>query len=380
MKIAHVQVIPQMSGVQQISYDILTGISGDFDKHIICGVIQENSHDFLSNFESAGIKVTVVPSLRREIGIHDLFAFLELYKLFKYERYDIVHTNSTKPGIIARIAARLAGISKIIHTVHGIAFHRYVNWYTRALYLFLENIAIRFGDVNVLVNNYYSRFYPLSKSITIYNGVHFPRLENEHPKFECDTSCKEYIYNEINLAFMARLDDQKNPLEFIRMANELLSVYRGPLKIRFTLAGHGELWTECHDLISSLGLQDKVSMPGWIKDKHEFFQSVSILCQPSRWEAFGLNFVEAAYYKVPSIASDVEGIPEVVIDNLTGLIFREGDRKHFISQVLKLLNEPNLIYELGGNAYIFAKERFGKEKMVAAYQAIYTGSDTNERS
>lgn len=374
MKIAHVQVIPQMSGVQQISFDILTGISGDYVKHVICGPIQENSNEFLTKFERAGIKVIIVPSIRREIGIHDLVAFVELYKLFKHEHYDVVHTNSTKPGIIARIAARLAGVSKIVHTVHGIAFHRYVNWYTRGIYWLLENIAVRFGDINVLVNNYYSRFYPLSKSITIYNGVHFSGLESEVTSYESGNLCKTYAYDEINLAFMARLDEQKNPLEFIRMAHELLSVYQGPLKIRFTLAGHGVLWKECHELISSLGLQDKITMPGWIKDKHDFFQSVSVLCQPSRWEAFGLNFVEAAFYKVPSIASDVEGIPEVVIDNLTGLIFKEGERKHFINQVLKLLNEPELIDEFGNNAYIFAKEKFGKDKMVDAYKALYIGS------
>lgn len=121
MKIAHVQVIPKLSGVQQITLDILTGLEqkskevGEIaDRTVICGELMDN--DFVERFSVEGIKIISIPSLKREIGLHDVRCFFDLYRLFKNEHYDIVHTNSTKPGIIARIAARCAGIKRILIT------------------------------------------------------------------------------------------------------------------------------------------------------------------------------------------------------------------------------------------------------------------------
>ena len=290
-----------------------------------------------------------------------------------------MHTNSTKPGIIARISARLAGIKRIIHTVHGIAVHKYNSIPVRLFYWLVENLATMFGSVNVSVNKYYSKFYPLAKSITIYNGVDFSSLSKPESKLLIgDLNKSAKIDSEVHIAFMARLDKQKNPLDFIKMADFVLSHYDGNKKIRFTLAGDGELRQECERIIDELGLKGVVQVPGWIKDKSKFLSTVTVLCQTSRWEAFGLNFVEAAFYKIPAVASDVEGIPEVVVDNFSGLLFKDGDLTAFSHQVLKLVNDECLVSKLGNNAYDRAVKKFNKDTMVENYISIYSESISSE--
>lgn len=363
MKIAHVQVIPKLSGVQQITLDILSGLSDSYfneviEKTVICGELIDEQ--FIDSFEKEGIKIISVPSIKRNIGLHDLKSFFLLYKLFKKNKYDIVHTNSTKPGIIARIAAKCAGTKKVIHTVHGIAYHAHTGLFARCFYYCLENISTLFGDANITVNKNYLKYYPLVKSKVIYNGVDFKKL---NPSIKKESK-------EIHFAFLGRLDEQKNPLDFIRAAHVVINKYKGDLNVRFSIGGDGELREKCNEMISNLGLKSHVNMLGWITNKDDFFNSISVLCQPSKWEAFGLVFVEAAYYSVPAIATGVEGIPEVVLDCKTGMLF-EGGAENLAECMLAYLADPMKVIEYGAEAKKYAVENFSKERMIAEYSAVY---------
>ncbi|EMH4162860.1 glycosyltransferase family 4 protein [Pluralibacter gergoviae] len=360
-KIAHIQVIPKLSGVQQVSYDILSGINcANVKKFIICGAADDElENEFRDVFTSANVKIITLESLKRNIGLHDIKCFLELYRLFKKERFDVVHTNSTKPGIVARIAAKFAGIPNVIHTVHGIAFHRHEKFIKRIFYYLLENIATLFGDENITVNNVYKKYYPLVKSKTIYNGVDFENfcLINKDNR------------DILHFAYIARLDEQKNPLEFIKAVSIVVQQYPQSL-IRFTLGGRGELEEQCKKLIGSLNLNDVITMPGWISDKNKFYNSVDVLCQPSKWEAFGLVFVEAGFFKIPSIARAVEGIPEVVKDNYSGLLYQGGEYE-LADKMISLINDKSLLTKLGNNSKTYVSEHFDKKRMIKEYLDLY---------
>ncbi|ELW9443384.1 glycosyltransferase family 4 protein [Pluralibacter gergoviae] len=361
-KIAHVQVMPKLSGVQQISLDILCGlVNKDIKKYVICGSGNNDELEvqFREVFSENNIEVITVSSLKRNIGLHDIRCFIELFRLFKKERFDIVHTNSTKPGIIARIAAKISGVPKIIHTVHGIAFHKHESPLKRVMYYILENIASLFGDENVTVNKIYRKYYPFVKSKVIYNGVDFNSL-NFQTKTNDDT---------IHFAYMARLDEQKNPLEFIK-AIKIVVDSHPQVPVRFTLAGRGELEDKCIRLIAQLGLTNIIKMPGWISDKNTFYNSVDVLCQPSKWEAFGLVFVEAAYFHIPSISRSVEGIPEVIRDGNTGLLY-SGDENDLAHKMMFIINEQNKIQELGLAAHDYVINNFNQKNMVDEYVKLY---------
>lgn len=363
MKIAHVQVIPQLSGAQQISLDLLSSLNdGSNDLYMICGEIQEFSFDFLEKLNDIGVTIVEVPNLKRELGKHDIYAYIELYRIFKKFNFDIIHTNSTKPAVLARIAARMSGCKKIIHTVHGIAFHKHIPVLRRFLYYFAELFSVYFGHENISVNKYYNKFYPLAKTKTIYNGVDFSKFIVE----------KSRALDGLNFAFFARLDEQKNPLEFIQ-AIHLLNT-EGVLDIHkdviFTLAGDGELKSECCKLIKIYGLDSKINVIGWVTDKNKFLNTIDVLCQPSKWEAFGLTFVESAYFGVPAIATKVEGIPEVVLNGYTGLLY-DGGAEGLKECMKQFISNRRLVPELGKMARKRALEMFSKQNMVKNYHEIY---------
>lgn len=364
MKIAHVQVIPQLSGAQQVSLDILEGLQGEnHELYMICAKFEDFSKDFIEKFSEIGVTLIEIPSLKREVGNHDYVAFKELYQIFKNNDFDIVHTNSTKPGILARIAARLAGCKQVIHTVHGIAFHRHVPFFKRSIFYFAELFSLYFGHYNISVNNFYKKYYPFVKTLTIYNGVDFSNFEI----LESSNTNKC-----LHFAFFARLDYQKNPFDFINAINliKLDGILEYHSDLKFTLAGDGELKFECLKLIQELKLESIINVVGWIHDKNEFLNSVDVICQPSKWEAFGLGFIEAAFFKIPAIATNVEGIPEVVLNGSTGLLY-EGGASELKDCIVKLIDNRKLVLEMGENAKLRAESEFSKQKMVEKYKKIY---------
>jgi UDP-N-acetylglucosamine:LPS N-acetylglucosamine transferase len=182
-KILHILVLPILAGSQRISLEILKNLSGDeYTKYaLFSNDIVDNNLKLkcIEEFENAGIKVLFSQNMYREIGLKDITALIEIYKLCKQEKFDIVHTHSTKPGVIGRIAATLARVPLVIHTVHGLAFHKFVKFPRWQLYWFCEMFASFFCNKIVLVNKYYSRYFKLfsSKLITIYNGADFQHFQ-----------------------------------------------------------------------------------------------------------------------------------------------------------------------------------------------------------
>jgi hypothetical protein len=184
-KILHIQVLPILSGVQRISLEILQGLpSAQYEKYIVFSndtVDEKMKNDCIETFTKSGIKVIVLKHLYRKINLQDIAAFKEIYQLCKKEKFDIVHTHSTKPGIVGRIAAKLAGVPLVIHTVHGLAFHKYVKFPRWQFYWLCEMIASIFCNRIILVNNYYSKYFRFfrNKTITVYNGVDFSSYQDK---------------------------------------------------------------------------------------------------------------------------------------------------------------------------------------------------------
>lgn len=182
IKIIHLQVVPKLSGVQKVSYEILKNLPNtEYDKYILFSdtKLYGDLEDCVSKFEEIGCKVILAPYMKREIGLRDFVAIKELYKLFKKEKFDIVHTHSTKPGVIGRITAKIAGVPYIIHTVHGLAFYKGLKWYLWAFYWACEMFSSFFCDKIVLVNKYYIKYFKYfkHKTVTIYNGIDFNNIK-----------------------------------------------------------------------------------------------------------------------------------------------------------------------------------------------------------
>ncbi|MEZ9512691.1 glycosyltransferase family 4 protein [Vibrio breoganii] len=364
-KIIHVQVLPKMSGVQKVSFDILKNLPENYEKYILFGGELGRNEELEKRFNDINVEVIYLDELRRDVGLHDLAAFKQLYYHFKTNKYDIVHTNSSKPAIIARIAAKLSGVNFVVHTIHGIAFHKYEKSIKRLVYWSAEYFSSLFGDKLISVNRGYLSYFPLIKNKTvIYNAIE-ENVENEKSHLKDN--------NIFTVGFLSRLDTQKDPLTLLKAVKCIKDKGKYKNKIKFIFGGDGELKDECISYVNEFELEEYVTFIGWVSSdtKSSFYQSIDVFCLPSIYEAFGLVLLEAAQFSKTIIASNVEGIPEVVTDGETGLLFDAKNYELLASKILLLYNDPKLLTVLSNNASLELPKKFDFKSTIEAYIKVY---------
>lgn len=362
-------MLPKLSGVQKISLEIFKGLSNnDYDKYILFSESTEKGdmQTCIRSFEEAGAKVLFSKNLTREIGLNDIKAFLEIYKLCRKYKFDIVHTHSTKPAIIGRTAAKLARIPHVIHTVHGLSFHKFVKFPVWQFYWLCEMTSSFFCDKIILVNKYYHRYFKFfnKKTLTIYNGINFSDLL----LINKDDGQDFYKSDKIKILYVGRLDNQKDPMTLLKAAKLVCTQHHN---VVFTIVGDGEMYDECREFIHSNNLESQIILKGWQSNVSEFYASHDIFVMSSIYESFGLIFLEAGFYKLPVVATNVEGIPEVVENNKTGLLCNPRDPESLAKNINKLLYDNHLRRNMGNAAHERVTSLFSSEKMVQEYKKIY---------
>lgn len=362
-KILHLQLKPILSGPQWISRRILDSLPEEqWERWIACAPPEtEGADGLLCWAKDRGINTVILPSLRHPIGWRDLPAFLEMLALFRSERFDIIHTHSTKTGILGRVAARLAGCRCIIHTVHGIAYHQYQPNWRRMLFRLAEFPADWCGTNLTLVNRYYARFYrhlPAKRVHVIYNGIEMDQTISRQNRQDGKTK----------ILWAARMDPQKDPLGFIR-AVSILAKKRRDFSV--TMAGNGEYYPAVERLVQHEILTDVVQLVGWRSDVRSLMADHDILCSSSLWEAFGLTLVEAGAAGLPVVATRVEGVPEVVADGVTGCLVPPADPESMAATLERLLDDPASRQVMGEKAKEFVTANFDANRMNREYRELY---------
>uniref|UniRef100_UPI00404B3100 glycosyltransferase n=1 Tax=Flavobacterium sp. TaxID=239 RepID=UPI00404B3100 len=370
IRIAHVNNITQLSGSQVVSIEILKALpDSKYEKYIICGYHKSGYNEFIALCEAVNINCIIMDSQLRQISFRDLLYFKELYNLIKANRFDIVHTNSTKPGLVGRIAAKLSNVPLILHTVHGITFHRN-NFIFKRVFLYLFDLfGTLFCDYQVLVNKYYQKYYswiPWVKTFTIYNGISITDA------ILSDILRVKLINKKFTVLFIGRLEAQKDPLTFLKSIQYLKTLSPDIFQqISFRVIGEGDLFSKCSDYITNNVLGPNVSLENWTNEKWSAISNANIICAPSIFEAFGLVFLEAGICRIPVIATCVEGIPEVVIHSKTGFLIKPGDFIEMAEFILQLFNDRSLLSWMGNNSFERVSTEFKISTTTRTYEKIY---------
>jgi glycosyltransferase involved in cell wall biosynthesis len=168
--------------------------------------------------------------------------------------------------------------------------------------------------------------------------------------------------------FVGRLDTPKDPITLLAAAKEI--IFDKP-DTHFTLVGDGEKYNDCELFIRKNDLSDNIILPGWQSDVSRYYKTHDIFLASSIYEAFGLMFLEAGYYKLPVVATNVEGIPEVVEDNVTGLLCPPKQPHLLAANVLKLIKDKDLRTAMGQRGYERVTNLFSIEAMVNKYKYLY---------
>jgi glycosyltransferase involved in cell wall biosynthesis len=344
-----------------------------YDLRVFIGLTTHPSVKTGLFFQEFKDRITFIPELRRDIRLwDDWFAFWRLYRLFKNEKFDIVHTHTAKAGALGRLAGRLAGIPAIIHTPHGHNFYGYFNWFVSRVIIFVEMTLAVFTDRILALTNLEKSDYlkfgvaKEGKVALVYTGL---ELDDFIPKNREMIKSGLKIDNDGKVVgYVGRLDSVKGAQFFVEAARLCLL---NDASLRFILAGEGQLRKQLQDKTASWGFKDKIIFLGWRDDIADLMSIMDILVLPSLNEAVGIVLIEAQSLGVPVVASNVGGIPEIIKDKETGILVFPGDPQAIARAVSELFSEPRKMREMSAAAKSWVRGKFKAGNMVRAISAIY---------
>jgi len=280
-----------------------------------------------------------------------------------------VHTHSSKPGLLGRMAARLAGVPLVIHTGHGAPFHALMPLYEKKFYMQLEKLSALFSHRMVFVNNYHREFYiehkliPADKAITIYNAPD-PKLQAE-----IEQLCKPKLSMKkvITIGTLGRFSPAKN---IIMMVTAAIRVCKERSDVQFIFAGDGELLELCRKMVKTNDLVDRILLPGWQKDIASQLSEYDILLQYSDYEGLPISIIEAMYAGLPIIGSDIPPIAELV-DITCGWLIKPHQLDLLTSELHKIIDARDCYQEKGETGRKKIRELCSYENFLSGYLSLY---------
>ena len=339
--------------------------------------------DLFEEARRRGVPVLTVPSLRRPIRpLADAKAVVELVRLFRRERPDIVHTHSSKAGLVGRLAARIAGVPVVVHTVHGWSFHEGMSPPARAVAVALERLAARWtwplvvvcevdAEIGVAAGIGHPAQYTVIRSAVDVGRLR--RAAGSRASARAALGIPEGVPVAGTVTRLCRQKDPETLLRAARLAAELRP------DTRFVVVGDGPLRPQVERLLDELELRDHVTLLGRRSDVDALLPGFDAFVLSSRWEGLPRVVVEAMAVGVPVVSTDVGGIAEAVEDQVSGLLVPPGDSVSLANALVRALAEPGLGARLRSTAATRVDE-FDIGVMTDSLDDLYSGLLAGSRS
>jgi glycosyltransferase involved in cell wall biosynthesis len=320
--------------------------------------------------------VAITPELEHRIRpLKDARATLRLARWLKHNRVDVLHTHSSKAGVLGRLAARMAGVPVVVHTVHGWSFNDTQRAPVRAAYVALERLCARWTDKLVVVA---STDADLGVSegvgerddyVTIRSAVPLEKFRSPGMSRAEARASLGYDDEVVVVGAIANLKPQKDPLTFVECAR---IVCEAEPRARFFLAGDGHLREETEAAIAAAGLEEKVRLLGWVDDAERLYRAMDVFLLSSRFEGLPRSVVQAQAAGVVVVATAVNGTREVVLEGETGRLAEPGDAAGLARAVIELAGDPDERARLAAEARARQGDEFEQDEMIRALDALYS--------
>jgi glycosyltransferase involved in cell wall biosynthesis len=314
--------------------------------------------------------------LCRQINpVNDLLAIKFTIAMLKEYKPDIIHCHSSKAGIIGRIAGKLVGKSKVVYTPHAYAIQNpnisKLKWFICKI---AEQILGKYAtDMTINVSNGEKEFAVSTiktepeKHRVVLNGINDCKLDVDTllVKQQLDINPNHKV-----VGVVARMDTQKNPLEFIKIAKKVCDINE---EVDFVYIGDGVFFDKVKDEIKEFESKDRIHLLGHRNDIEQLLPILDIYLITSLYEGLPYSLVEALRAGLPIVATNTIGNNEVVIDKWNGFLYEIGDIDIAVSKITLLLNEISLQKKQGNNSRKFYLESFTLDSMLEKTNDIYKG-------
>jgi glycosyltransferase involved in cell wall biosynthesis len=345
MKIIHIITHLELGGAQKTTLNMMKALKKSGYKVTLLSsrqglLYQEAKKEF-------GKELRAIWSLRREINpVFDFISFFKIYFYLKENKFDIVHTHSSKAGILGRWAAKIAGVKKVFHTIHGFGFHESQFFLLRKFYVYLEKFTAGITTTLIAVA-------PEIVKKGLKNKIGKPHQYKVIPEivFIPQSDKPEILskYNpKIKIGMVACLKPQKAPLDFIKSARYLLKEQKN---FEFTLIGDGHLRKKVEAYLRDNIFFNNFKLLGWRKDAYNLMKEWDIVVLTSRWEGLPHVIIEAMSLGKAIIATAVDGVKNIIRDKENGLLVSPQNPYQLAEKILLLANDDKLREKLSLNAY-----------------------------
>ena len=315
-----------------------------------------------------------MPSLRREVNpVLDPVALVSLAGVFRQGRYDLVHTHSSKAGVLGRVAARLVRVPQVVHTVHGWSFNDRQRTIIRRSYAAVERWCAGFTNALVTVT-------PRDIEVGLAHGIGEPSLYTtirsgiDVGHFRAPVRSRENVRAEFGwtaqhrvAVSVMRLVPQKAPLDLIDAAARLL---RELADARVLIVGDGPLRETVEERCRAIGIDDRIAFTGLRSDVPDLLAASDVLALASLWEGLPRVIPQAMAAGLAVVATAVAGNAEAVVDGVTGLLVPPRDSPALGAALTALLSDGDRARAMGAAGRARVGE-FSVDRMVDDVEALY---------
>ena len=365
-------------GAQQYVHDLATHLPPDqFETVIVTG----GSGPLVQRTQEKGIRTIFVPGLNRDISlIRELQAFFNLTKIFIREKPDIIHLNSTKIGAMGACAAFVARLltlnfkSRVIFTVHGWGFREDRNIVAQMAIFAVSWIAARFHHHTITIN---SSDYADARAFIPHANISLISLGIKPIEFLTRDQSRAFFsqrlslpHNTFLIGITAELTKNKG-IPYLLRALHMNAQSPSPMHIHAIVMGEGTERANLEKQIKEFGLENHISLLGFIPDAKIYLKAFDAFVLPSVKEGLPYSLMEAMAAGLPVIATNVGGIPDLITHEVSGMIVppKKSDTLH---QHINTLYASNHVRErIGKQANEIITNNYSLERMIASTAHLY---------
>jgi glycosyltransferase involved in cell wall biosynthesis len=363
----HVLLLDQIKALQQLGHEVVAFCSPG---------------PFVEKVQAQGVTVQTVNMSRELSPMRDLLSLWRLYRSFRRGKFDVVHTHTPKAGLLGPLAARLAGIPMVVHTVHGLLFHdqmpawkRWLFWIPEKITASLSHVLLSqsFEDVTVARS---SRLCPAAKIHYLGNGIDIRLYSPQGFASTRERLRRAFGFRDTDfiVGSVGRLVHEKGYADLLEAAQRI-TLCRSDIK--FLLVGPQE--RDKSDAVSAeriteLADDGRIIFAGWRNDVAECYTAMDVFLLPSHREGVPRACMEAAAAELPVIATNIRGCREVVRHGETGLLVGVRDVSAIVEAVEALSRNRALAVSMGRRGRKHILENFEQlqvlERLCHFYEAL----------
>ncbi|HEY4479865.1 MAG TPA: glycosyltransferase family 4 protein [Candidatus Paceibacterota bacterium] len=372
-------------GAQRYVYDLATNLPKEkFDVVVASGI--KEGKTLVEKLQEKNIKTIEIESSEREVNFkNDFKALRELVKIIKKERPNIVHLNSSKIGFLGALAFLYFKFYSIIHnsysviqfifTSHGWSFkEKNRSLHSRIIFYIAHYLTVLICNQTIAVSQKTKKdidFLPFIKNKikVVHNGISGFKLLLKREALEILPREK----NEVVILSLSELHKNKGLDVAIKGFSLLPDEIKN--KVKYFIAGTGEEKENLKKLAQECGADGRVKFLGFVDNAKKLLSGADIFLLPSRTENLPFALLEAGFAGVPTIATNVGGIPEVIKDMQNGILIHPKNPKEVAEAIIYLIDHKEKRKEFAAEIKKTVTNFFTLEKMLFETVSVYL--DTN---